>query len=81
MIEWNAKAEAKASGRTGAAVLIPLSFLLLLSAVALGGCNTVSGAGEDIAATGRAIDRGSQVTEQKVFNSDQQQQQQRNQTQ
>lgn len=47
-------------------LLIPLSFLLALSALALGGCNTVAGMGEDISAGGRAIDQTAETTQDKL---------------
>ncbi len=35
--------------------LLAVSFILLVSASALAGCNTVSGAGQDVQAGGRAV--------------------------
>lgn len=42
-------------------------FLLLLAAVlAVSGCNTVSGMGEDLSAAGRGIDQTSEATQDKM---------------
>lgn len=50
-------------------LLVPATVLALLSGLALTGCNTVSGMGEDLSAAGRGIDQTSQTTEKKVFPS------------
>jgi predicted small secreted protein len=50
-------------------LVVPATVLALLSGLALAGCNTVSGMGEDISAAGRGIDQTSQATEKKVFPS------------
>ncbi|HTH17145.1 MAG TPA: entericidin A/B family lipoprotein, partial [Magnetospirillum sp.] len=39
---------------------------LLLMVLAVSGCNTVSGAGQDISAAGQGIDRASQATQEGV---------------
>ncbi|HLO77482.1 MAG TPA: entericidin A/B family lipoprotein [Magnetospirillum sp.] len=43
-----------------------LFLLLLLGVLAVGGCNTVSGMGEDISAAGRGIDQTSSATQEKM---------------
>lgn len=44
-----------------------LLFLSLLAAVlAVAGCNTVSGMGEDVSAAGRGIDQTSEATQEKL---------------
>lgn len=50
----------------GSRLLVPLAFLVLISALALGGCNTVSGFGEDVSAAGSALDRTSERTQDKM---------------
>lgn len=63
------RAKAKAVARTERAFPIPsLAILLVLSAVVLatGGCNTVSGVGEDIGAAGGAIDQTSERTQERM---------------
>ncbi|MGE5475104.1 MAG: entericidin A/B family lipoprotein [Bacteroidales bacterium] len=46
---------------------LALLFLTLLAAVlAVSGCNTVSGMGEDISAAGRGIDQTSEATQDKM---------------
>lgn len=59
--------------------LIPLSALVVLSALLLGGCNTISGAGQDVAAVGRGVDKGAQATEEKVFGTSKAEQERRTQ--
>lgn len=55
---------------------LALLFLSLLAAVlAVSGCNTVSGMGEDISAAGRGIDQTSEATQDKMTGKDQTQQQ------
>jgi predicted small secreted protein len=53
-----------------------LGFITIAAALALGACNTVAGAGEDVAAAGHAVDRGATATKDKLFNSDSSQQSQ-----
>lgn len=51
------------------AVPSPLALLflsLLVMVLAVAGCNTVSGAGEDISAAGRGIDQTSHTTQEKM---------------
>lgn len=50
---------------------LPLVALVLLTALALSGCNTVSGMGEDIGAAGSAIDQTSERTQEKITDRDQ----------
>lgn len=50
---------------------LPLAALLLLSALMLAGCNTMSGVGEDIGAAGGAIDQTSERTQEKITGEDQ----------
>lgn len=46
---------------------LALLFLMLLVAVlAVSGCNTVSGVGEDISAAGRGLDQTSERTQEKL---------------
>lgn len=46
---------------------LALLFLSLLVAVlAVSGCNTVSGVGEDVSAAGRGIDQTSEATQDKI---------------
>lgn len=46
---------------------LALLFLVLLAAVlAVSGCNTVSGLGEDVSAAGRGIDQTSEATQEKM---------------
>lgn len=56
---------------------IPLLWaaLLLISILAVSGCNTVSGMGEDISAAGQGIDRSSEATQDKLTDKPQTQQQ------
>lgn len=58
-----AKAIARQSGMT---MTLPLAFLVLLTALVLSGCNTVSGVGEDISAAGGALDQTSEQTQEKI---------------
>lgn len=47
----------------------PLALLfltLLLAVLALAGCNTMSGVGEDVSAAGRGIDQTSEATQEKL---------------
>jgi predicted small secreted protein len=60
-------------------LIVPLSVLVVVSALMLGGCNTISGAGQDVSAIGRGVDRGAQATEEKVFGTDSAEQQRRTQ--
>ncbi|MGE5546264.1 MAG: entericidin A/B family lipoprotein [Solirubrobacterales bacterium] len=46
--------------------LLPLAFLVLVTALSMAGCNTVSGMGEDISAAGKGIDRTSERTQEKL---------------
>jgi len=46
---------------------IGLSALLLTAGAALGGCNTVRGAGEDVASLGTAVEHGASKTENMMF--------------
>ncbi|MCR6630713.1 MAG: entericidin A/B family lipoprotein [Magnetospirillum sp.] len=39
---------------------------LLLAVLALSGCNTMSGFGEDVSAAGRGIDQSSEATQEKM---------------
>lgn len=55
--------------RTRSALGVSLGALALLAAAAMGGCNTVAGAGEDVSATGNAVTRGATETESKLFPS------------
>ncbi|MGE5515896.1 MAG: entericidin A/B family lipoprotein [Bacteroidota bacterium] len=55
---------------------LALLFLILLAAVlAVSGCNTVSGMGEDISAAGRGIDQTSEATQDKMTGHERTQQQ------
>jgi len=38
-------------------MLVCTLFMLLSTAISVGGCNTVSGAGEDISSAGKAIEK------------------------
>lgn len=58
------------AARKGLAFL-PMAALLVVSALALQGCNTVSGVGKDVSATGSALDTTSERTKEEMFNSDQ----------
>lgn len=59
--------KAKAAARPGGALVwVPLSFLLLAAGLSVGGCNTMSGIGEDVSAAGRGIDRTSENTQEKL---------------
>lgn len=50
---------------------LALLFLTLLAGVlAVSGCNTVSGMGEDLSAAGRGIDQTSQATQEKITGKD-----------
>jgi predicted small secreted protein len=63
------RAKVKAVARTERVSHIPsLAMLAILSAVvlALAGCNTVSGVGEDIGAAGGAIDQTSERTQDEI---------------
>ncbi len=53
--------------RTRSALGASLGVLALAAAAAMGGCNTVAGAGEDVSATGNAVTRGADETEAKLF--------------
>lgn len=64
------KANAIARQR-GADWTLPLAALVLLTALVLAGCNTVSGMGEDIGAAGSAIDQTSERTQEKITGEDQ----------
>jgi predicted small secreted protein len=46
--------------------LLLLAALMLISVLAVSGCNTVSGVGEDISAAGKGIDRSSEATQDKL---------------
>lgn len=63
-----AKAKAKAIARRedGARLLLPFVFLAALTALALSGCNTMSGVGEDISSAGQALDQTSERTQDKL---------------
>lgn len=50
---------------------LPLAVLVLLTALALAGCNTVSGMGEDIGAAGGALDQTSERTQEKITGEEQ----------
>lgn len=55
---------------------LALLFLTLLAAVlAVSGCNTVSGMGEDLSAAGRGIDQTSEATQDKMTDEERTQQQ------
>lgn len=43
-----------------------LFLLLLVGVLAVAGCNTVSGMGEDLSAAGRGIDQTSEATQEKM---------------
>lgn len=63
------RAKAKAVARTErSSHYAPLAILVVLSALvlAISGCNTVSGVGEDIGAAGGAIDQTSERTQEKM---------------
>lgn len=64
------KATAIARSRE-AALPLPFAMLMLLTALVLAGCNTVSGLGEDISAAGGAIDQTSERTQEKLTGKDQ----------
>lgn len=49
---------------------LKLAFLVILTALALGGCNTVSGVGEDISAAGKGLDQTSERTQEKLTGKD-----------
>lgn len=51
--------------------LTALFLTLLLLVLAVAGCNTVSGMGEDISAAGRGIDQTSQATQEKMTGKEQ----------
>jgi predicted small secreted protein len=60
--------QSKARARDRAPLfLVPLSALVVLSALLLGGCNTISGAGKDVAAVGRGVDTTAEAAEDKMF--------------
>jgi predicted small secreted protein len=40
--------------------------VLIAAVVAVAGCNTISGAGKDVEAAGRAIDKAAQETKKKL---------------
>lgn len=61
------KATAIADRPDRSGLTLPLAFLLLVSALFLAGCNTVSGVGEDVSAAGEALDQTSERTQEKVF--------------
>lgn len=54
---------------------IATAALVLTAAVALSGCNTVSGMGEDLSAAGRGIDQTSENTQDKMTGDKRTQQQ------
>lgn len=57
------------ASRTARALPSPLALLflsLLLAVLAVSGCNTVSGVGEDVSAAGRGIDQTSEATQDKL---------------
>ncbi len=55
--------------RQGGTSLPFFAFLLLAATLAVGGCNTVSGMGEDISAAGKGIDQTSERTQEKIHES------------
>ncbi len=62
-----AKAKAIAAADRGVERLAPLvAVLFALAAMALTGCNTVSGVGEDVSAAGQALDQTSERTQDKL---------------
>lgn len=67
------RAKAVARPRTGERVL-PFAVLVLLTALILSGCNTIGGFGEDVAATGGAIDETAERTQDEMFEPEPQQQ-------
>lgn len=62
------------SRQRGSSVLL-LAALMLISVLAISGCNTVSGVGEDVSAAGRGIDQTSEATQEKMSGKSQTQQQ------
>jgi predicted small secreted protein len=52
--------------------VLQLAALVVLTALALSGCNTVSGVGEDIGAAGGAIDQTSERTQEELTGEEQQ---------
>jgi predicted small secreted protein len=40
--------------------------MLIVTTLALAGCNTISGAGKDIEASGKAVDKAAQDTKKKM---------------
>ncbi|MBC7908207.1 MAG: entericidin A/B family lipoprotein [Rhodospirillaceae bacterium] len=46
--------------------LLLLAALMLISVLAVSGCNTVSGMGEDLSAAGQGIDRSSESTQDQL---------------
>ena len=56
--------------------LLLFAALMLISVLAISGCNTVSGMGEDISAAGQGIDRSSESTQDKLTKNPQQRTQQ-----
>lgn len=63
--------EARAIARQRGTLALPLAFLVLITALALSGCNTVSGMGEDVSAAGQAIDQTSERTQDKITGQEQ----------
>jgi predicted small secreted protein len=55
--------------RQGGTSLLFLAFLLLAATLAVGGCNTVSGVGEDVEAAGKGIDQTSERTQERIRDS------------
>lgn len=60
------KATAVARRENAPGVLLPLAFLVALSALALSGCNTMSGIGEDVSAAGEKLDETSENTQRNL---------------
>lgn len=58
--------KAKAIARTRATMALPLTLLVLLTALVLAGCNTMSGVGEDVSAAGETLDETSERTQEKI---------------
>lgn len=63
------------TARQGGSSLLLFTALLLISVLAVSGCNTVSGMGEDISAAGKGIDQTSEATQEKITDKPHTQQQ------
>ena len=55
--------------RQGGTSLPFFAFLLLAATLAVGGCNTMSGVGEDVSAAGRGLDQTSERTQERIRDS------------